>query len=428
MQDPMKYRTDVAIIGAGPTGLTAGLRLAQLGIDHLVLDRSATPTLTSKAALVHAATLELFEQLGVVDQAVAAGVQMRRLVMLDRGRPLLSVDFSLLETARPFALGLPQSTTEGLLLRRLQDLGGSVRRPVVIESVAPTGDGYVLRGSELSDDGTPVRALEVRARYVIGADGSHSLVREAMEIAFNGSSYPEQFILADVALEFTSTRAENQDDQATIHLSPAGVTVLGRLPGGTHRIIATVPEGVEVPEQPSRAYVDELFRSRGVPASTTSDPLWSSRFRVHHRVAETFRSGGVFLGGDAAHVHSPAAGQGMNTGIADAFDLATRLAAVLTGEADDTVLDTYDANRRAAALEVLRFTDRMTRMALIRHPLPRAARWLAAHSVGRSPYVQRRLATWVTGLQRSPLRTGVTDNLPGPPTVERHEVARTKGA
>ena len=409
MQDPVKYRTDVVIVGAGPTGLTASLRLAQLGIDHLLVDRSATPTTTSKAALVHAATLELFEQLGMVDEAVAAGVEMRRLVMMDRGRRLLSVDFSLLDTARPFALGLPQSTTEGLLLRRLHDLGGSVRRPVVIESVIPDGDGYVVRGNEVSDAGNLVRPVEVRARYVIGADGSHSMVREAMDIAFQGSSYPEQFILADVGLELTGSRTEHQDDQATIHLSPAGVTVLGRLPGGTHRVIATIPEGVEAPEEPSRTYVDELFRSRRVPASTISDPLWSSRFRVHHRIAARFRSGGVFLAGDAAHVHSPAAGQGMNTGIADAYDLATRLAAVLTGRADDTLLDEYAATRRAAATEVLRFTDRMTRMALMRHPMPRAARWLAAHSVGRSPFVQHRLATWVTGLQRSPLRTGIVD-------------------
>jgi 2-polyprenyl-6-methoxyphenol hydroxylase-like FAD-dependent oxidoreductase len=412
MQDAAKYRTDVAIIGAGPTGLTAGVRLAQLGVDHLVIDRSCEPTSTSKAALVHAATLELFEQLGLVEKAIASGVVMRRLVMVDRGHPLLSIEFARLKTAYPFALGLPQSTTERLLLRRLRDLGGSVWRPVEIDSLVPDGDRYLLGATEVADDGSPGASVEVEARYVIGADGAHSLVREAMGIAFEGSSYAEQFILADVGLNLTGTRTGDEDDQATIHLSPAGVTVLGRLPGGTHRVVATVPEGLEVPEEPSRAFVDELFASRRVPASTAADPLWASRFRVHHRIAETFRTGGIFLAGDAAHVHSPAAGQGMNTGIADAFDVATRVAAVLAGQAGDHVLEEYDASRRAAALEVLRFTDRMTRMALMRHRLPRTGRWIAAHTVGRSALVQRRIATWVTGLQRSPLRTGVTD-LPG---------------
>jgi 2-polyprenyl-6-methoxyphenol hydroxylase-like FAD-dependent oxidoreductase len=397
MPDVAKYRTDVAIIGAGPTGLTAGVRLAQLGVDHLIVDQAPEPTSTSKAALVHAATLELFEQLGLVDQAVASGVVMRRLSIMDRGRPLLSIGFGRLKTAYPFALGLPQSTTERLLLRRINDLGGSVLRPVTIESLEPHGDGYRLRGP----------SIDVEARYVIGADGAHSRVREAAGIAFDGSSYAEQFILADVALRRTGTFAG--DDQATIHLSPAGVTVLGRLPGGTHRIVATVGDGIEVPEEPGRAFVDELLTARGVPASTTADPLWSSKFRVHHRIARTFRRGGIFLAGDAAHVHSPAAGQGMNTGIADAFDLATRLAAVLTGQAGEQVLDEYDVHRRAAALEVLRFTDRMTRMALMRHPLPRAGRWIAAHTVGRSASVQRLIATWVTGLRRSPLRTGLPD-------------------
>jgi len=411
MQDAVKYRTDVAVIGAGPTGLTAGVRLAQLGVDHLVIDRSSEPTSTSKAALVHAATLELFEQLGVVDKAIASGVVMRRLAMVDRGHPLLSIEFARLKMAYPFALGLPQSMTERLLLRRLHDLGGSLWRPVVVDSLVPRGDRYLLGGTEVSDDGSPAGSIEVEARYVIGADGAHSLVREAMGIAFEGSSYAEQFILADVGLNLTDTCTEERDDQATIHLSPHGVTVLGLLPGGTHRVVATVREGLEVPEEPSRAFVDELFGSRGVPASTAADPLWASRFRVHHRIAETFRVGGIFLAGDAAHVHSPAAGQGMNTGIADAFDVATRLAAVLTGQADDHVLDEYDATRRAAALEVLRFTDRMTRMALMRHQLPRTGRWLAAHTLGRSAYMQRRIATWVTGLRRSPLRTGVNDLL-----------------
>src|SRR4029453_3830901 len=166
-----------------------------------------------------------------------------------------------------------------------------------------------------------------------------------------------------------------------------GVTVIAQLPGGNHRIVATVDPTTEVPPAPDRGFVDDLLRDRGITARSADAPAWSSRFRVHHpgaarvrvgaplrcgvhpRVAAGFRVGTTFLAGDAAHVHSPAAGQGMNTGIADAYDLATRLGAVLTGQADASVLDGYELHRRAAALEVLRFTDRMTRMAMPSSPL-----------------------------------------------------------
>ena len=225
-------------------------------------------------------------------------------------------------------------------------------------------------------------------------------MRAAIGLDFPGQTYSAQFVLADVALDAAGIR----DDQATIVLSPYGVTVLGKLPSGNHRIIATVDAGADVPEAPDGAYVDGLLRTRGVAARTVAEPVWSARFRIHHRVADRFRVGGVFLAGDAAHIHSPAAGQGMNTGIADAYDLATRLAAVVADGAAESSLDTYAEERRAAALEVLRFTDRMTRMAMLRNPVARVARLVAARSVGRLGPVQRRIALWVTGLERSALR------------------------
>jgi 2-polyprenyl-6-methoxyphenol hydroxylase-like FAD-dependent oxidoreductase len=386
--------TDVVIVGAGPTGLTAAVRLAQLGVPHVIVDGAAAPTTTSKAALVHASTLELLAELGVGDDLVAAGRVMHRIVMVDRGRPLVRIELGNLPTRYAFALGVPQSTTEELLLRRLAELGGSVRRCHRVDGV----DGQVVSGTAESGP------FAIRARYVIGADGSHSAVRTAIGLDFPGETYPSQFVLADMALG----DLDSADDEATINLSAHGVTVIGRLPSGNHRIIATVDPAVEAPEAPDRAFVDALLRDRGVHARSAAEPVWSSRFRVHHRVAGRFRVGGVFLAGDAAHVHSPAAGQGMNTGIADAYDLATRIAAVVTGQADETSLDGYERDRRAAALEVLRFTDRMTRMAMIGNPVARSVRRVLAGSLGRLGPVQRRIAMWVTGLERSPLHRSTT--------------------
>lgn len=373
--------TEVVVVGAGPTGLTAAIRLAELGVPHVVLDAAAEPTRTSKAALVHASTLELLAELGTGDELVAAGRRIRRIVIVDQGRVLTRIDLTDVPSRYPFALGVPQSTTERVLLRRLAALDGSVRREHRVGSVHQDPNGYLVAGMAYGSE-----PFQVRAGYVIGADGARSAVRSAIGQDFPGQTYPSQFVLADVAL----ASAPCADDEASINLSRDGVTVIGRLPSGNYRIIATVELGIEVPEAPDKPYVDELLGARGIHTRLIGDPAWSSRFRVHHRVAGRFRVGGVFLAGDAAHVHSPAAGQGMNTGIADAYDLSSRLGAVLSGQADASVLDGYERYRRAAALEVLQFTNRMTRMAMLRNPLARSLRTVAAATAGR----MGRSGTW----------------------------------
>jgi 2-polyprenyl-6-methoxyphenol hydroxylase-like FAD-dependent oxidoreductase len=383
-------RTAVAIVGAGPTGLTAAARLAALGVDHVVLDARAEPTATSNAALVHASALELLAELAAADELVAAGNVVRRIVLADDRGPFARIGLTDVDSTYPFALGVPQSTTERILLARLGELGGAVRRSHRVETLRPAPGGHLIEGTA---DGGP---FTVHARYVIGADGAHSAIRAAAGLTFPGEQYPDQFVLADVAL----TAPPAADDEAAVTMSPDGVTVVGRLPGGTHRIIATVAGNV--PPAPDRSFVDNLLERRGLAARTAADPLWSSRFRVQHRVADRFRAGDVFLAGDAAHVHSPAAGQGMNTGIADGFDLATRLAAVVGG-ADPALLDGYETDRRAAAAEVLRFTDRMTRAALLRNPVARRVRRVMAGTLTRVPPVRDTITMWVTGLRRSPL-------------------------
>lgn len=388
--------TGVVVVGAGPSGLITAVRLAQLGIPHVVLDTADEPTQTSNAALVHASTIEVLDAVGIGDDLVAAGRIARRIVMVDQGKPLLRVPLTGIPSKYPFALGVPQSTTEALLLRRLEELGSAVHRRHRVDTITRSAQGdYQVAGTDGA--GEP---FALRARYVVGADGAHSTVRSAIGLEFPGETYPSQFVLADIAL----TTGSGAEDEATINLSPRGVTVLGELPSGNHRVIATVPETAEVPEHPDQPFVSALLADRGIAATVAAEPVWSSRFRVHHRVADRFRDDGVFLVGDAAHVHSPAAGQGMNTGIADGFDLATRLAAVLGGDSDAGELDRYENTRRPAALEVLRFTDGMTRMALLRNPVARAARRVAAGTLGRLPFVRRVLTMWVTGLKRSPLR------------------------
>ena len=389
--------TEVVVVGAGPTGLTVAVRLAQLGVPHVVVDAASGPASESRAALVHAATLEILDELGAAGELISAGVRVNRIGFSDNGHIIARIGLTGVPSRYPFALGVPQSATEQVLLRRLAALGGTVRRDHRAESATKAPEGYLVTGA--APAGADAARFEISARYVIGCDGAHSMVRSSAGLDFPGDTYLLQFVLADAELR----AAPCPEDEAWIFTSPQGVAVVGRLPSGNHRIVATVETGRAVPDSPSRAFIDTILRERGV-GELAADPVWSSRFRVAHRVAGQFRSGGIFLCGDAAHVHSPAGGQGMNTGIADAYDLATRLGAVLTGHASQAVLDGYEHDRRPAALEVVAFTDRMTKMAMMRSPAARRLRDTALAVASHVPAIRNLITLWVSGLKRSPLR------------------------
>jgi 2-polyprenyl-6-methoxyphenol hydroxylase-like FAD-dependent oxidoreductase len=222
----------------------------------------------------------------------------------------------------------------------------------------------------------------------------HSRIREAASIAFKGAAYEQGFILADVHMEWPLGRGE-----VSLFFSPAGLVVVAPLPKDRFRIVATVDDPPEVPSVP---YVQALLDARGPKVSQAHirDSLWSARFKVHHRVAESPRKGHALLCGDAAHVHSPAGGQGMNTGIQDAVSLAQALAGVLGG-ADEALLDTWAADRHKIAEGVVALTDRMTRMATLRSPGGRALRNVAIGFAGHIPSIGRALARNVAELSIS---------------------------
>ncbi|MFJ7214716.1 FAD-dependent monooxygenase [Amycolatopsis sp. NPDC098790] len=351
-------RTDVLIAGAGPAGLAAAIVLAEAGVDFLLLDRQAEGANTSRACVVHARTLEVLAELGVTERLKELGVVVPTFTVRDGAAVLAKVPFGGLPTAYPYTLMVPQDRTEAVLLARLREAGGDVHRPYEVTSVAGDDTGVTVE----TTGGT------VRAKYVVGADGMHSTVREQAGIGFTGATYAESFVLADVRMSWPLAREE-----VSLHLSPEGVTVVAPLPDGDdhYRVVATV---AEAPEHPGVADIQSIVDARGPEGarSRVTEVVWSSRFRVHHRVADHYRAGRVLIAGDAAHVHSPAGGQGMNTGIQDAVALGRLLVRVAAGE-PDALLDTYETTRRPVATEVVAFTDRMTRMATLR---PRPARLL----------------------------------------------------
>jgi 2-polyprenyl-6-methoxyphenol hydroxylase-like FAD-dependent oxidoreductase len=219
----------------------------------------------------------------------------------------------------------------------------------------------------------------------------HSAVRQIAGIGFTGDAYAQSFVLADVRMDWGLA-----GDEVMLFLSPAGLAVIAPLPGGSHRIVATQDDA---PEHPDLADIQGLLDTRGptTPPARVREILWSSRFRVHHRLADHYRAGRILLAGDAAHVHSPAGGQGMNTGIQDGVTLGRLLASALrTG--DDGALDEYERVRRPVAEQVVAFTDRMTRMATLRTPRLRAMRNAAIRTVGALPTVRTRLARQIAGL------------------------------
>ncbi|MCG5430919.1 FAD-dependent oxidoreductase [Mycobacterium sp. MYCO198283] len=374
------YDTDVLVVGAGPTGLTVAAALAARGRAVVVVDQQTAGANTSRAAAINARTLEVLDDLDVSRRLVTQGRPLPRFSIRDHRRTLMTLDFSVLPTSFPYTLGIPQSVTEALLHERLVELGGGLSRPRTVRTVAQDAAG----ATATFDDGD-----RLRARYVVGADGMHSRVRDQAGIGFGGGAYAESFVLADVRLT-----GDAPADEVILFWARAGLTVLAPLPDGVHRVVAPVPDA---PEQVSAGFVQALLDERGLGAGrlVVTEVVWSSRFRIHHRVADTYRAGRLLLAGDAAHVHSPAGGQGMNLGIQDAVVLAEALAAALGG--DETLLDIYSAARRPVAQQVVSLTDRLTRLAT----LPAAARPvrnLLIGVAGHSPRVRRTLTWRLSGL------------------------------
>ncbi|HEX5296297.1 MAG TPA: FAD-dependent monooxygenase [Streptosporangiaceae bacterium] len=381
--------TDVLIVGAGPVGLTLAASLAADGVHAVLVDKQAEGANTSRACVVHSRTLEVLRELKVSEELVSRGLIVPRFTVRDRDRVLMTIDFDDLPTDYPYTLMVPQDITEQVLLGRLRSAGGQVHRPCELTGLAQDPGGVTA---------TMATGDTIRAAYAVGADGMHSTVRGHTGIGFTGDSYAQSFVLADVHMDWHLPETE-----VMLYYSPAGLVVVSALPGGRHRIVATVDEA---PERPGAEFVQVLLDTRGPERrpARIRDVVWSSRFRVHHRLADHYRAGRLFLAGDAAHVHSPAGGQGMNTGIQDAAALASRLTAVLRDGAADTVLDDYEAERRPVAAGVVALTHRITRIATIDSVPLRKARNALLHALDWVPAVHHTLAMRLSELTVEPHR------------------------
>jgi 2-polyprenyl-6-methoxyphenol hydroxylase-like FAD-dependent oxidoreductase len=375
---------EVAIVGAGPTGLALAVELRLAGVTCEVVERRAEQPNITRAFAVHARTLELLDARGLADDLLARGVRIERV----SPAPGATLELACLPSRYPMLLIVPQSGTEQLLEARARELGATIVRGRELVGLTQDGDGV-----RLDLDGPGGRET-LGADYVVGADGAHSAVRRLLGIDFVGAQYATHILLADVRLDrppgetlFGATTAD-------------GLVLLVPFGDDWFRAIAWDRRREQVPldEPVSLEELRDAFRRIAGDDFGMGEPRWRTRFLSERRQARTYRQGRVFLAGDAAHVHSPVGGQGMNTGIQDALNLGWKLAATVRGRAAPGLLDTYEEERHPVGETVLRMTDGAYRLVMARSRLGRAWRRLAIRAMLGVPPVSRRIAGLMSGV------------------------------
>jgi 2-polyprenyl-6-methoxyphenol hydroxylase-like FAD-dependent oxidoreductase len=345
-------QTQVLIVGAGPTGLVLALWLRRLGVQVRIVDQVGEPGTTSRALAVQARTLEFYRQIGLADTVIARGREVSAANMWVAGRHVARAVFGDMGAGispYPYAFIFPQDEHEKLLIERLSNGGVSIDRRTEFIGFEEQGDRVVAR-LERADG----RSETCEAAFVAGCDGAHSRVRETLAIGFAGGTYEHMFYVADV-----EAGGPVMNGELHVALDRTDFLAVFPLKDPHHaRLVGTIRHEAEDPRRDHLAWDDVSQRVIEWMRIDVRSVNWFSTYHVHHRVADRFRSRRAFLLGDAAHIHSPVGGQGMNTGIGDAVNLAWKLAAVLRGRADDRMLDTYEPERIGFAQRLVATTDR----------------------------------------------------------------------
>jgi 2-polyprenyl-6-methoxyphenol hydroxylase-like FAD-dependent oxidoreductase len=352
---------EVLIVGAGPTGLVLALWLIKQGVQVRIIDRASGPGTTSRALAVQARTLELYRQLDLTEPVLEQGYQIPAINLWVKGRNEATISFEkIAEGLSPYGPFIfPQDEHERLLVKRLEELGTLVERDTQLLSFEEKPEAV---SATFQKGEQPAETCE--ARYLIGSDGARSIVRQGLGIGFSGGTYQQLFYVADVEASGPALNGELHID-----LDQSDFIIVFPLKGQNRaRLVGMIREERSVSAESLR-FEDVSDRAREQMKVTIDKVHWFSTYRVHHRVAEHFRKGRSFLLGDAAHIHSPAGGQGMNTGIGDAINLAWKLKAVLRGEAPEALLDTYEIERQAFARKLVSSTDKGFSLATAQGPV-----------------------------------------------------------
>ena len=351
-------RTDVVVVGAGPTGLSLACQLVRHGVESVVVEKNGGVTPYSKAIGVHARTLEIYEQLGLAREAVGQGAVAGRVRLLSGGEVRGEFDLSGVGEGMspyPYVLMLEQSKNERLLYEYLKGRGRDVRWGTTLESFSQTAAGVTAHVKTAAGD-----SRTIEARYLVGCDGAKSPVRHALGLAFEGSTFERTFYVADAQVDWRFGH-----DALTGSLAKETFVIFFPLKGEKrYRVVGVFPE--EFAKEEGEVLYEEIearIKSEAEIELDIHDVEWFSTYKVHTRHVGSFSKGRCFLAGDSAHIHSPAGAQGMNTGIQDAYNLAWKMALVLKGRAGERLLDTYNEERLRNAKNLLSTTDRMFQLA-----------------------------------------------------------------
>ncbi len=401
----------VLVVGAGPVGLSMAAELQRYGVAHRIIDFKAGTGTQSRALTVHARTLEILGDMGLARAVLDSGRKLYGGSIFAQGRRIAQLSFEDLEgeTPYPFLISLEQDRVEALLEAHLKELGGAVEWGWRLVDLLRNATGV-----RVQLEGPGGAREECDFDYLIACDGAHSTCRKAVGASFSGGSYGSEFLLADVKLDWA-----HPPDELYAYLNESGIFFAAPLAREDYwRVICELPREERALGQedeassahrnaPSLDDLQRLIRIGGPTDLRASDPIWLSWFRVHHRILPQFRKDRIFFAGDAAHIHSPLGGQGMNTGIQDAHNLAWKLALVLQGRGRPVLLDSYDAERRPIGEEVVSGTDAAFKAVLLRHPLARQLRdRLMSFVSSVEPLrrrVERRLAMLYVDYANSPI-------------------------
>ena len=373
----------VLVVGAGPTGLVLAAELLSRGISTRVIDQGDGVALQARAIGIHARTLEVLAMMGLAERFLADGQVVRHMRFYSEGRCLTSLEFAHNGSRFGFMLMLPQDQNERLLRARVTELGGIVENRTELTGLTIGGDAVTAAVRVPGG-----RAGTITAGYVVGCDGAHSRVRRELGATFHGHPYPQDWLLADVRLNWDlradATHAFFRHNGLPVILFP--------MRGNRWRLTLPFAGDRDAQAPPTLEEIQRLTDQRAPRPVVVSDPSWLACFRSHRRSASVYRQGRALLAGDAVHIHSPAGGQGLNTGIMEAHNLGWKLALVAAGRAPDALLDSYGAERRPVAEEVLKLTHALVHYGTLTQPVRRRARDVVVPALGRSEVIQRRAA------------------------------------
>jgi 2-polyprenyl-6-methoxyphenol hydroxylase-like FAD-dependent oxidoreductase len=396
----------ILVVGAGPTGLTLACELARHGLSCRIVEKAKLPSDKSRALAIHARTLEVLDQMGACYPFLEVGNKIHTVNLYEGGEQIVHFTLDAVQSYFNFSLVCPQSLTEKFLTEHLGSFGIEVERDVELTNLSQEGSTVYATLNKAGQE-TETSAYD----YVIGCDGAHSAVRRCLGLQFKGITISETFLLADVSLTPDPPLSE-----INLFVTNHGIFGIFPIKPNCYRVIVNLEEGADA-ESPTLSEIQGFINNRCPFKLTATDPEWLAAFHINSREVSTFSVGNVFLAGDAAHIHSPAGGQGMNTGMQDAYNLAWKLALVVKGYAAASLLASYSIERQPVAAKVLQSTEALTKLNISSQPIIREMRKHIVPMLTHLEFVQEHLRNELSELSVAYKQSPIIGEYHKPPSI-----------